>query len=184
MLAFWLAAWSRALRWVVRGGGVGGRRRRWAARERGRKRKEPCGFTAAWARAGRRRASPAAQHRCFSGGRALPRPAPCCPPSRPYREFKAQFLSQDAEPRPTSCGPPPARARREFKAQFVLKPQQGAGEEGSSAPAELCFRMLRDGRMLLVPTPFSTSRLQREVATFIDRRVLKEAAWVINRVCA
>lgn len=66
----------------------------------------------------------------------------------------------------------------------MLKPQQAAGEEGSSAPAELCFRMLRDGRMLLVPTPFSTSRLQREVATFIDRRVLKEAAWVINRVCA
>ncbi|KAL4423583.1 hypothetical protein ABPG77_004623 [Micractinium sp. CCAP 211/92] len=54
-------------------------------------------------------------------------------------------------------------AAREFKAQFVLRPQHA--EDGA---AQLVFRMLRDNRMVLVPTDLS-ARLQREVETFIDR---------------
>ncbi len=48
---------------------------------------------------------------------------------------------------------------------------QGLGDEGAggAGAAELVFRLLRDGRMVLVPTPFSTGKLQREVDTFIDR---------------
>ncbi|KAL4431158.1 hypothetical protein ABPG75_006414 [Micractinium tetrahymenae] len=54
-------------------------------------------------------------------------------------------------------------AAREFKAQFVLRPQHA--EDGA---VQLVFRMLRDNRMVLVPTELS-GRLQREVETFIDR---------------
>lgn len=55
-------------------------------------------------------------------------------------------------------------ARRDFKAQFVLRPQHA-----ESAGQQLMFRLLRDGRMVLVPTDFSSSQLAREVETFIDR---------------
>ncbi|EFN59200.1 hypothetical protein CHLNCDRAFT_138125, partial [Chlorella variabilis] len=54
-------------------------------------------------------------------------------------------------------------AAREFKAQFVLRPQHA-----EDAASQLVFRMLRDNRMVLVPTELS-GRLQREVETFIDR---------------
>lgn len=37
---------------------------------------------------------------------------------------------------------------REFKAQFALRPQHAEG----GADAQLLFRMLRDGRLVLVPT--------------------------------
>ena len=53
---------------------------------------------------------------------------------------------------------------RDFKAQFVLRPQHAEG-----AGQQLVFRLLRDGRMVLVPTDFSSSQLAREVETFIDR---------------
>jgi mitotic spindle assembly checkpoint protein MAD1 len=53
---------------------------------------------------------------------------------------------------------------RDFKAQFVLRLQHAEG-----AGQQLVFRLLRDGRMVLVPTDFSSSQLAREVETFIDR---------------
>ena len=62
---------------------------------------------------------------------------------------------------------------RDFKAQFVLRPH-GQAEEGS-ASSELVFRLLRDNRMVLVPTPFS-AKLQREVDTFVHRCVGTAAA--------
>lgn len=46
----------------------------------------------------------------------------------------------------------------------MLRPQQGSGGEDE----QLVFRLLRDGRMVLVPTPL-TAKLQREVETFINR---------------
>lgn len=42
-------------------------------------------------------------------------------------------------------------AAREFKAQFVLRPQHADGG-GDSAGQQLVFRMLRDNRMVLVPS--------------------------------
>eukprot|EP00887_Chlorella_sp_A99_P005609 scaffold1.g5609.t1 len=68
-------------------------------------------------------------------------------------------------PPPRHTSAPPARPNREFKAEFVLKPQDG--EEGDAST--LAFRLLRDGRMVLVPTPYSSSRLAREVETFVER---------------
>ena len=55
----------------------------------------------------------------------------------------------------------------------MLRPH-GQAEEGS-ASSELVFRLLRDNRMVLVPTPFS-AKLQREVDTFVHRRVGTTAA--------
>jgi mitotic spindle assembly checkpoint protein MAD1 len=55
-------------------------------------------------------------------------------------------------------------AARECRAQFVLRP--AAADE---AGAELAFRMLRDGRLVLAPTEYSGRRLAREVETFVDR---------------
>ncbi|KAI3433390.1 hypothetical protein D9Q98_003206 [Chlorella vulgaris] len=52
---------------------------------------------------------------------------------------------------------------RDFKAQFALRPQHS-----DDASQQLVFRMLRDNRLVLVPTDFSGT-LQREVETFIDR---------------
>lgn len=53
---------------------------------------------------------------------------------------------------------------RDHRGQFRLRPQY-ADEPG----AELLFHMQRDGRMVLVPTPYSSQRLAREVDTFITR---------------
>ena len=47
----------------------------------------------------------------------------------------------------------------------MLKPQHG--EEGDAS--QLAFRLLRDGRMVLIPTAYTTRRLAREVETFVDR---------------
>lgn len=62
--------------------------------------------------------------------------------------------------RPTTCRTPVCR---DFKAQFALRPQHS-----DDASQQLVFRMLRDNRLVLVPTDFSGT-LQREVETFIDR---------------
>lgn len=52
----------------------------------------------------------------------------------------------------------------EHKAEFRLKPIS-VTEPGS----ELLFRMMRDGRLVMIPTEYSKRRLTREVETFVDR---------------
>ena len=53
---------------------------------------------------------------------------------------------------------------KDHRAMFVLNPQY-ADEPG----AELAFKMLRDGRIALLPTEYSGRRLKREVETFVER---------------
>lgn len=53
---------------------------------------------------------------------------------------------------------------RDQRGQFTLRPQY-VDEPG----AEIAFRMLRDGRLVLVPTDYSARRLAREVETFLNR---------------
>jgi hypothetical protein len=64
---------------------------------------------------------------------------------------------------PTTPAHLPPSFCRDFKAQFALRPQHS-----DDASQQLVFRMLRDNRLVLVPTDFSGT-LQREVETFIER---------------
>ena len=56
---------------------------------------------------------------------------------------------------------PSARDRR---AEFVLRPMKA-----SEPAAQLLFHMLRDGRLVMIPTEYSRRRLAREVETYVDR---------------
>ena len=76
----------------------------------------------------------------------------CCPRvSCPWKVSAALSKADLIGAHSPAASPPPStppKQAREFKAQFALRPQHAEG----GADAQLLFRMLRDGRLVLVPT--------------------------------
>lgn len=69
---------------------------------------------------------------------------------------------------------------REFKAQFALRPQHAEG----GADAQLLFRMLRDGRLVLVPTEMRYGVEQSGDSSGVCCREQQLGAAAGNSICS